>query len=387
MKNVVLFTGLLRVEDSFLKELDFFNDMKKLGYVDEVVFSTWENSVTQEQKDKIGDRIDHYVEQPALERDWHIQHIPQWDYWLSLGWKNLVGINLNCADNTLRQQQTTKAALEYIGDDALVVRSRADMVHCKEFFKNYLKDGLKPAKGDMFEYKFWAPSFEMFHPWEIKEWVFIGYSKDMKKLIHCNEIIEDNHRVLDYCNGGAARWIYPFLKDSKNLRDILSKPFTDGKLGLPKGKESVSIHHPETNIAPDKQKLSWLVQYYCLGPAKEWHSQWSREFIVASINNSLFIKVLGEYYLNIYKYFDIGIGRDIKVSSKESFACYHKKGDLFNLPVSDASLAMSSTFIGNLLTNKRIPQVCSNHFIENIVLGNIEEAHAKWITGVIRELM
>ena len=387
MKKVILFTGLLRVEDAFLNELNFFNDMKKLGYVDEIVFSTWENSVTGEQKEKIGNRIDYYVEQPELDDSWHRKHIPQWDEWLGLGRKNLVGINLNCADNTLRQQKTTEKALDYIGDDALVVRSRADMIHNKEFFKNYLKNGLKKSTGDIFEYKFWAPSFELFHPWEVKEWVFIGYSKDIKKLIHCNDTIENNTRVLDYCNGGAARWIYPFLKESKNLRDILAKPFKDGKLGISKNQYNISVHKPLTDISPEDQELSWLVQYYCLGPAKEWHTQWSWEFIVASLNNKLFIEVLAEYYLNMNRYFDIGIDKDIQVSTKENFACYHQKGQILNLPVSDESLAKSTEFVSNLLSNKRLPQVCSNDFVENIILGKIDEPHAKLITSAIGKII
>lgn len=387
MKKVVLFTGLLRVADSFIEELDFFNSMKKSGDIDEIIFSTWENSVTDDQKEKIGDRIDHYVEQPVLNDDWHRQYIPQWDEWLEIGWKNLVGINLNCADNTLRQQKTTEKALDYIGDDAMVIRTRADMRHNKEFFKNYLKNGLKKSKGDIFEYKFWAQSFELFHPWEVKEWVFIGYSKDIKKLIHCNNIIEDNNRVLDYCNGGAARWIYPFLKESKNLRDILTNPFTDGRLGIPKDQHDISVHRPLFNISPDDQKLSWLVQYYCLGPAKEWYTQWSWEFIAASLNNSLFIDVLAEYYLNMYKYFDIGIGLDIKSSSKESFGCYHQKGEILNLPVSNESLVNTSEFVSNLLSNKRLPQVCSNKFVENIINGKIDEPHAQLITSAIKEII
>tara|TARA_Y100000592_G_scaffold15326_1_gene22327 strand:- start:1348 stop:2487 length:1140 start_codon:yes stop_codon:yes gene_type:complete len=356
LKKIVAFTGLVREKDHFFDELKYFNSLKEEKIIDELVFCTWKGELSDNAKEELSEFIDHFVLPEPLDDGWHQSIIPNWLELKSLGWKNLVGFNLNPADNTMRQIMLHSAVLDYAGDDALVMRTRADIKHNRKFFRKALSEGLKKSNGPLFDYKIWIQAYEVFHPWELKDWAWFGYSKDLKKLVHKNEVIFNNLRHYDLSTGCALKFISPFLKKSKNLK-ILNG-------------EECPFH-----IVGGEGK-SWLTQYYCIGPAKAWWSDISYKFMANSLSWEVYLDSLAEYYADIWMYFDVGIGKEVTDEHIDSFAyalARRKSGELkWVVPVGKESQQQSDKFV-ETYPGLRLPSVLSNLFAENMVEGKMQD--------------
>lgn len=197
----VIFTGLVRDQELFVKSIKDLVKFRHENMVDEIIFSTW-----------IGE-IDKY--------DGLRHALAVYDCHLVEG-EPPPG----SPGNIWHQMKSLYLGLELIKDNSYCLKTRADLFIKPEFIrklisdKDYLNISLQDDYNPIFEKKVWIPYFEITKPFYMADECFFGRTIDIKKLVN----LDASYDVLYNIDCGIThirRFIHPFVQKMPFLKQYL----------------------------------------------------------------------------------------------------------------------------------------------------------------------
>ena len=214
-KANIIFTGLIRTPELFKKSIGEMAKLKKLGYLDKIILSTWDYELNKHSgmRDFLNENGVIMIEskEPA-ERG---------------------------KGNIFCQMKSLEVALDSIDKNSFALKTRCDLYIEPKFLaeliknkENLLKINRALPNGNIFRHKIWVPYFELTSLFHIGDEAFFGYAEDLKKLINY-EYYDRDYNIM----GGAAhvqRYIHPFLEKYSILKEYLKK---HSNVGFPEDKK------------------------------------------------------------------------------------------------------------------------------------------------------
>ena len=162
----VVFCGLIREKERFKNSINDLVLLRKQGFVNQIILSTWDYEVKNNPEIVSFLKDNGAIILPNKEPKFR-----------GFG-------NINC------QMKTLEEGLKKV-KSPFVLKTRADIYIDPSFlehlFKNkekLLKIKLNLPNGNIFQYKFWIPYFEITKPFYLSDEAYFGYYKDHKLLIN-----------------------------------------------------------------------------------------------------------------------------------------------------------------------------------------------------------
>ena len=275
----VVFTGLIRDYGTFKKSLNDLVQLRKKGFVDKIILSTWK-----------GEPSKHPEMIPFLEKSGILiieSEEPE--------------VNQNSPyykkDFIWHQMKALDIGLNNIEDGKFVLKSRSDVYISPDFIKklateksSLLKIILDLPSGNIFKFKVWVPWFELTKPFFMADECFFGFKDDLKHLYNYNkdyfekyDLGPDVHHVMRYINPFLEKYPIFYTSMKEYSKDRSFKNFI--KRNYPKMYEK-------------------LKNYSFLKKA----SESSRFNVLASrLGRQDFINLLSAYYCVLYSHFYIDL--------------------------------------------------------------------------------
>jgi len=198
----VLFCGLLRKPEMFRKSILDLVNLRKLGLVNQIIFSTWIGEMEKNLEmlkflKKNNVRIIE-SEEPKVQGSGHI-------------WCQMKALDIG---------------LQRVGEDRFVLKSRTDVyinpLFLKKLFsekETLLKIKKDLPKGNVFNYKIWIHYYEMRTPFHMGEECFFAHNHDAKLLVNYNTFYDEQH--VGHAISHIRRFANPFLEDYSCIKDYL----------------------------------------------------------------------------------------------------------------------------------------------------------------------
>lgn len=203
MKLVAVICGNIRDIIDFKLTLTRLVELRAEKKIEHIIFSTWEHELAQhpELEQAIRKANITVVETPPLEDRYGSIASNSVNYW--------------------RQARQIQSALDAIEGDCFVIKTRTD--RCLNFLNQiewsdlmFEKTKTIGALTPVFEYRMSVFSPKMVRLFNLNDFIFIGYKRDVYKLINfdISELLLDRDIVAN------TQWfIYPFFKEYPILRD------------------------------------------------------------------------------------------------------------------------------------------------------------------------
>ena len=197
----VIFTGLVRDQELFVKSIKDLAELRHENMVDEIIFSTWIGEI--DKYDGLRNALEvydcHLVEGDPPPRS---------------------------QSNIWHQMKSLYLGLELIKGNSYCLKTRADLFIKPEFIrklisdKDYLNISLQDDHNPIFEKKVWIPYFEITKPFYMSDECFFGKTIDIKKLVN----FDASYDVLYNIDCGIThirRFIHPFVQKNTFLKQYL----------------------------------------------------------------------------------------------------------------------------------------------------------------------
>jgi hypothetical protein len=203
MKIVAVICGNIRDIIDFKLTLTRLLELKNEHRIDHIIFSTWENELDAHPELKENMRLANIdvVETPPLHERYTKIESNSVNYW--------------------RQARQIQSALDAIEGDCFILKTRTD--RCLNFLNQIDWDNLTLEKTQalgqikpVFEYKMSVFSPKMVRLFNLNDFIFIGYKRDIYKIINfdISELLLDRDIVAN------TQWfIYPFFKEYPIIKD------------------------------------------------------------------------------------------------------------------------------------------------------------------------
>lgn len=160
MRKVVCICGQIRNRQILTASLNFFIKAREKGIIDNIIISTWTGE------------IEKYHGLSVELNNARIQLFQQ-DY-----------PQMPADGNQFCQKITLRCILDFLADDDLVLRTRADILFndfsLEKIFDTVFSSEISNSFG--IRNKIWVPSFEMYTPFFISDYTYCGSAFDLKKL-------------------------------------------------------------------------------------------------------------------------------------------------------------------------------------------------------------
>jgi hypothetical protein len=186
----IIFTGLLRDKDMFLRSLDGF---RSLPGVQEIILSTWE----KEAEDNL-----EFLTKIGGQYDLTLAAVPEPQSW---------------SGNMLSQMMSLQIGLRRVPEGNRVLKTRTDVFIEPEAFTHVLGQdaGLKfpenfARAGHIFEQRVWVWGIEATSPFYIHDLFFFGHKRDIAKLVNM-DIRYDIMYQMSKERMHIRRFAHPFL--------------------------------------------------------------------------------------------------------------------------------------------------------------------------------
>ncbi len=200
MRINVLFCGLVRMPELFVKSINDLVVLKRQGLIDTIAYSTWNTE------------IDKYN---GLR-----------EFLIKSGIKLIESIEPQFQGSSIFHQMISfESGLQNFADDSYVLKTRPDVYIKTEFIRmlasdeNFL-DIPNTGPGVIFKKKIWIPWFEITKPFYMGDEAFFGLNEDMKNLVNYDVSYDIKYKS-DAGIGHIRRYIHPFLKDYPSLQEYL----------------------------------------------------------------------------------------------------------------------------------------------------------------------
>lgn len=203
MNIVAVICGNIRDIIDFKLTLTRLIELRNEQKIKHIVFSTWEKEldIYPELKEKIFQAGIDVVETPPLHERYTSIESNSVNYW--------------------RQARQIQSALDAIEGDCVILKTRTD--RCLNFLNQIDWDNIRLEKTQnfgnfkpVFEYKMSVFSPKMVRLFNLNDFIFIGYKRDIYKLINfdISELLLDRDIVAN------TQWfIYPFFKEYSIIKD------------------------------------------------------------------------------------------------------------------------------------------------------------------------
>jgi hypothetical protein len=199
----VIFCGLLRTQKLFEKSILDLIELRKKGFVNRIIFSTWENELKEDMRCFLKKMNIIIVESKEPE-------------------KGGIG-NIWC------QMKSFEEGMKKSDKNLFVLKTRTDVHIDKRFIiklcaerEKVLRIDKSLPNGNIFKYKIWVPWFEISKPFFMGDECFFGHSEDIKKLINYEEKYDEEYKLGPGINH-IRRFVNPFLKDYPFLINFVKK--------------------------------------------------------------------------------------------------------------------------------------------------------------------
>lgn len=304
----IIITGLVRAVERFKQSITDYVKLRKEGYVDQIIFSTW---------------------------DYEVEKNPEVMKFLK---KNRVDVipNKEPSDrgrgNIWCQMKSLDVALSRIKPDRFVLKSRSDYRINPDFLRKLFKEKERLLeitsplpKGNIFKYKVWVPYFEIKTPFHMGEECFFGHHHDLKLLVNYDDSYDKKYKV-----GGAISHIRRLIHPFRDHYDILKTYL-----------ESYSNNSKLKNLAIKFSKK--VFDFRGSKVSRKLSAQNKIANLRRKLNDNKFIEILAAYYsiLNSHFYID---GNSFKNQII---------GSVWSVPGPELD---EKNFANNLLTNEKFHQ-------------------------------
>ena len=197
----VIFTGLVRNLDLFIKSLEDFSKLRSENMIGDIIFSTWVGEI--DKYDGLRNTLEKY--------DCHLVESEPPAKSIGFIWHQMKSLYLG---------------LEQVEDNLYCLKTRPDLYIKPEFIRKLIGNtddlniNLPNEQEPIFEKKIWIPYFEITKPFYMSDECFWGKAVDLKKLVN----FDASYDVLYDINCGIAhirRFMHPFVERTPMLREYL----------------------------------------------------------------------------------------------------------------------------------------------------------------------
>lgn len=195
MKNIVLITGLMRDEKTFMKSLEIYLNMRHLKLIDEIVFSTDKELMKDNINTPLGNVLNDNLRKYLISKNIKIieienlttEEIKKIDPIIESRPRNKLRKNTLSGLSLWRPMYALKKSLEQIETNSYILKTRPDVIMSLSLVKKVFGEyKIQLANNELLEYKIWSSGFNEKELLYIMDFSFAGKREDLLKTTHMN---------------------------------------------------------------------------------------------------------------------------------------------------------------------------------------------------------